>query len=114
MKESLSGDDISVCSAAFKALGDETRLRIVEMLSAGELCACKILEEFNITQPALSYHMKVLTSAGLVKARRDGAWVRYMLNDDTCGFLEKILSNLVMRECHKNDSSDAISCAGKR
>lgn len=64
----------------FKALADETRLKIVKMLTGGELCACKILEAFQITQPTLSYHMKILVESGLVNGRRDGAWMRYSLN----------------------------------
>lgn len=65
----------------FKALSDETRLKILLMLSSKELCACKILDEFNITQPTLSYHMKMLVDADLVIARKDGSWVKYSLND---------------------------------
>lgn len=64
----------------FKALGDETRLKIIEILSCGELCACDILESFEITQPTLSYHMKILTECGLVKSRREGSWMRYSNN----------------------------------
>lgn len=64
----------------FKAMSDETRLKIIDMLSCDELCACDILEEFEITQPTLSYHMKILTESGLVLARKDGAWTRYTLN----------------------------------
>lgn len=64
----------------FKALGDETRLKIVEMLSCGELCACNILESFQITQPTLSYHMKILTGCRIVNVRRDGPWMKYSLN----------------------------------
>lgn len=64
----------------FKAISDETRLKIVDMLSCGELCACNILEEFSISQPTLSYHMRILTDSGLVNARRDGAWMKYTLN----------------------------------
>lgn len=67
-------------SLIFRALSDETRLRTLNMLSSGELCACEILESFRITQPTLSYHMNILCDAGLVSARRDGAWVRYSLN----------------------------------
>ncbi|MEL7569552.1 MAG: metalloregulator ArsR/SmtB family transcription factor, partial [Eubacteriaceae bacterium] len=59
----------------FKALSDETRLKIIEMLiKSGELCACELLENFKITQPTLSYHIKMLSDCGVVKARRDGAW----------------------------------------
>lgn len=66
--------------SVFKALGDETRLKIIEMLSCGELCACDILDSFQITQPTLSYHMKILTECGLVIARKDGSWMRYSNN----------------------------------
>ena len=55
----------------FKALSDPKRLKIVDMLSNGELCACKILEEFHITQPTLSHDMKLLCSAGLVPEKRE-------------------------------------------
>lgn len=72
----------------FKALSDETRLRILEMLSCGELCACKILEQFHITQPTLSYHMKLLTGCGLVTGRRDGSWMKYTLNAERFGEIQ--------------------------
>lgn len=55
-----------------KALSDETRLEIFTMLSQDELCACKILEKFQITQPTVSYHMKILCESGLVFGRNDG------------------------------------------
>ena len=64
----------------FKALSDETRLKIVDMLSCGEMCACDILESFSISQSTLSYHMKILADSGLIQAVRDGAWMRYTLN----------------------------------
>lgn len=66
----------------FKALSDETRLQILEMLTMGELCACNILEKFNFTQPTLSYHMKLLSQAGLVSGRKEGKWTYYSLNDE--------------------------------
>lgn len=75
----------------FKALSDETRLKIVDMVSCAELCACDILEEFQLTQPTLSYHMKILTDSGLVSARKDGAWMRYTLNTESAGHLKEFL-----------------------
>lgn len=63
----------------FKALSDETRLRIINMLAGGELCACELLTAFNITQPTLSYHMKILSESGLINSRRSGSWTRYSL-----------------------------------
>ena len=71
--------DNNACVPVFKALADETRLSILHMLKDGELCACKIQERFDITQPTLSYHMKILTQCGLVKSRKDGLWMRYSL-----------------------------------
>ncbi|HWQ80390.1 MAG TPA: metalloregulator ArsR/SmtB family transcription factor [Anaerovoracaceae bacterium] len=80
----------------FKAISDETRLKIIDMLSCGEMCACNILEEFSISQSTLSYHMKILSDSGLVDARRDGAWMRYTLNKERTGevldFFGRIIS----------------------
>ena len=67
-------------ASVFKALSDVTLLKIVKMLESGEMCACKILDGFHITQPTLSYHMKILTECGLVTGVRNGAWMRYTLN----------------------------------
>ena len=69
----------NACAPVLKALADETRLSILLMLQDGELCACKIQERFDISQPTLSYHMKILTQCGLVKSRKDGLWMRYSL-----------------------------------
>ena len=63
-----------------KALSDSNRLRIVQMLTGGELCACELNEELNITQPTLSHHMKVLGDCGLVTSRKEGKWMHYELN----------------------------------
>lgn len=78
----------------FKALADETRLKIIDMLSCGEMCACDILEYFNITQPTLSYHMKILTDCEIVNARKDGAWMKYALNMFEFETAEKFLKDI--------------------
>lgn len=87
----------------FKALSDETRLKILGMLSETELCACNLLEEFNITQPTLSYHMKILTEADLVFGRKDGSWMRYTLNGDKVAEMAAFLGDIVpiRKEQHK-------------
>jgi len=76
----------------FRALSDPTRLEIVDMLSRGELCACKILERFNITQPTLSHHMKILCDSGLVKGRKEGKWIYYSLNGEIVNEFKEYLS----------------------
>lgn len=78
----------------FKALADETRLRIVELLSEGERCACQLLENFNITQPTLSYHMKILCKSGIVVGRREGAWMYYQNNGKVIEEVARFLSEI--------------------
>ena len=66
-------------SQLFKALGDETRLRIVALLAHGELCVCHLESALDLSQPAVSRHLAVLKNAGVVEARRDGNWIHYRL-----------------------------------
>ena len=67
--------------ACFKALSDETRYGIYMKLRSKELCACDLLENFDITQPTLSFHMKKLMECGLVNGQKDGIWMRYRINE---------------------------------
>ena len=74
-----------------KALSDSNRLEIVQMLSEGEKCGCRLLERFEITQPTLSHHMKILVESGVVNDRREGKWHYYSLNSERLdGFKEFI------------------------
>ena len=87
MKE-FSMDDHTKYIEVFKALSDRNRLNIVDMLSCEELCACMILEKFQITQPTLSHHMKTLCDCGLVNGRKEGRWMYYSLDEKAVtGFL---------------------------
>ncbi|WP_159638688.1 ArsR/SmtB family transcription factor [Erysipelothrix anatis] len=79
----------------FKAMSDETRLRIINMLSKENLCACHILEVFPITQPTLSYHMKILVDSGIVDSKKDGNWTRYYLNKDSIAKVQKLTTDLL-------------------
>ena len=66
---------------ALRALADENRLAIMGALAdEGELCACKLLDRLEISQPTLSHHMKVLVDCGIVSARKDGRWMHYRLD----------------------------------
>ncbi|MEF9960935.1 MAG: metalloregulator ArsR/SmtB family transcription factor [Niameybacter sp.] len=84
------GDYVSL----FKALADETRLKIIQMLLGGELCACNILEAFQITQPTLSYHMKILTECGLVKGVKNGSWMIYTVNSERLAMVKDICEDV--------------------
>jgi len=79
----------------FKALSDTNRLKIVQLLSPGEKCACELLESFNFTQPTLSHHMKVLIECGLVNSRKEGTWNRYSLNKANANRIVLFLMNIV-------------------
>ena len=89
----------------FKTLSDPNRLMIVDMLSCGELCACVILEKFNITQPTLSHHMKYLCDSGLVSGRKEGKWIHYSLNEEAVlnfrAYLEEVTTNKEECICHE-------------
>ncbi|MBA2321932.1 MAG: winged helix-turn-helix transcriptional regulator [Deltaproteobacteria bacterium] len=63
----------------FRALGDETRVRLVTLLCAGELCVCHLVAALDLPQPSVSRHLAVLRNAGVVRQRREGAWMYYAL-----------------------------------
>ncbi len=64
----------------FRALSDERRLRILELLRHGEKCTCALMEEIKMPQSSLSYHMKILSEAGIVTGREDGKWTHYQIS----------------------------------
>ncbi len=78
-----------------KALADERRLAVLRMLSqTDELCACRLLERLDISQPTLSHHMALLVSAGLVSAERRGRWTHYRLRRERVAQLASALGGL--------------------
>lgn len=64
----------------FKALCDERRQRILELLHTGEKCACVLIDEMGMPQSSLSYHMKILCDSGIVSSREDGKWTHYRIS----------------------------------
>ncbi|HAK60627.1 MAG TPA: ArsR family transcriptional regulator [Nitrospiraceae bacterium] len=65
----------------FKALSDETRLRIVKLLEQGELCVCDLVAALGMVQPKVSFHLSVLKEAGFITDRKQGRWIHYRLDD---------------------------------
>ncbi|MFZ3172206.1 MAG: metalloregulator ArsR/SmtB family transcription factor [Carboxydocellales bacterium] len=88
----------------FKALGDENRLKIIRMLSEKELCVCEIIDRLELSQPAISHHLKILRQAGLVKDTKEGKWVYYALNKtafiNNGDKLKRILAELLGENTH--------------
>jgi len=68
-------------SRFFRALADETRLRILKLLEVREMCVCEVMVALGLTQPTASHHLGILENAGLVKNRKEGKWVFYSLAD---------------------------------
>ena len=65
----------------FKAFCDEKRLAILALLRSGEKCACVLIEQMEIGQSSLSYHMKILCESGIVKSRQEGKWTHYKISE---------------------------------
>ena len=80
----------------FKALADETRLRILEQLAgaATSLCACEVEGCCDLAQPTISHHLKVLREAGLIVGERRGTWIYYSINRETVAALPEVLGKL--------------------
>jgi ArsR family transcriptional regulator, arsenate/arsenite/antimonite-responsive transcriptional repressor len=86
--------EVRPLAQVFRALGDETRLRIVALLAHGELCVCHLEAALDLTQPNASRQLGVLRTAGLVDSRRDGSWVYYRLADQAHADVERVLAAL--------------------
>jgi len=75
----MATDPLDRLEILFKALGDRTRLRILALLAAGEVCVCNVHESLGLPQPTVSRHLAYLRRSGLVETRRDGVWIHYRL-----------------------------------
>ncbi|HEX5493168.1 MAG TPA: metalloregulator ArsR/SmtB family transcription factor [Mycobacteriales bacterium] len=77
-------------AAVFRALGDPVRLRLVSLIAShpgGEVCVCELVGAFDLTQPTISHHLRVLRQAGLVDCERRGTWAYYRTVPDTIAAL---------------------------
>ena len=83
-------------AVVFKALCDEKRLEILEWLRDGEKCACVLIDQIDIAQSALSYHMKILCQSGIVESRNDGRFTLYRISDSGSFYAKKLLEELLL------------------
>ena len=81
----------------FHALSDETRLEIIELLRGGERCVCELTDTLDAAQSRLSFHLRVLKDAGVVRDRKDGRWVHYELEPEAFDEIESIISAMKPR-----------------
>jgi ArsR family transcriptional regulator, arsenate/arsenite/antimonite-responsive transcriptional repressor len=105
-------------STVFKALSDETRLRILKLLEGGELCVCHVVAAFNMSQSKVSFHLGVLKTAGLLKDRKEGKWMHYRIDNSdlfrrflVLSVIEKIPEE-TLEEDRKRLEDFIDSCAG--
>src|SRR4030088_2856058 len=75
----------------FHALSDETRLEIIELLGRGERCVCDLTDALDAAQSRLSFHLRVLKDAGIVRDRKDGRWVHYELDSEVFEEVEALV-----------------------
>jgi ArsR family transcriptional regulator len=93
MPESLSQVSQDHVFSGFHALSEPIRLQVLELLREGEFCVGDMCERLSIAQSKLSFHLKTLREAGLVRARQQGRWMYYSLNTDQFSVLEDYLSS---------------------
>jgi ArsR family transcriptional regulator, arsenate/arsenite/antimonite-responsive transcriptional repressor len=105
VREPLSENDARSLAGAFKALSDPVRLRLLSLIASfegGEACVCDLTGPFDVSQPTISHHLRVLREAGLIDCERRGTWVYYWVLPDALGRLGSLLS------------TDTIETAGTR
>jgi ArsR family transcriptional regulator len=84
-------EDVRPLTKVFRALGDETRVRIMALLVHGELCVCHVEQALGLSQPNCSRQLGILKSAGIVDSRRDGTWVYYRIADQEHDSVKNVL-----------------------
>jgi ArsR family transcriptional regulator len=92
--EPLSPQQAEVLAKAFKALGDPVRLRLLSLIAAQsgrDVCVCDLTSVFEVTQPTISHHLKVLREAGLITGERRGTWVYYQAEPQILAYLSRVL-----------------------
>lgn len=82
----------------FKALSDDNRLSIIKLLVKGETCGCTLIDKLPITQPTLSYHLRILTEAGITIAYKEGTWVKHYVDHDKLDLMINFLIDLKKSE----------------
>ena len=107
----MSNDkELQALDGLFKALADPTRIRILGLLTAGEVCVCHLHESLKLPQSLVSRHLAYLRRAGLVETRKEGLWVHYRLSDQR----EKVAKTLLDAVYHCIGHLQTTATDGKR
>ena len=90
----MRDQQLDALAIVFKALADRTRLRILGLLAAGEVCVCNLHESLGLPQPTTSRHLAYLRRAGLVTTRKEGLWVHYRLAEASDPVMEQVVESV--------------------
>ncbi|WML49716.1 metalloregulator ArsR/SmtB family transcription factor [Neobacillus sp. PS3-34] len=90
------GLGLESCAGILKLLGDKSRLSMVKIMSEHECCVCELVDLFEMSQPAISQHVRKLKDSGIIKERRGGQWIYYTLNPQSpfYSFVLNVISHL--------------------
>ncbi len=104
--------DLAHTARLFHALSDETRLAVLDMLRGGERCVCELQDALDAAQSRLSFHLKVLKDAGLVRDRKEGRWSYYALSHETLRAAHDVLHALAVGTPTRRAPRLFTSCCG--
>jgi ArsR family transcriptional regulator len=93
MQQTSSAPNLTTILTGFRALSDPIRLQVLELLRHQELCVCELCDKLNVGQSKLSFHLKTLKEAGLLRSRQEGRWIYYSLNLSQLVELEQYLAD---------------------
>lgn len=93
LRGSLTERDLETYVSMLKALAHPVRLRMVDLIHqhGGELCVCELEHHFDLKQPTISHHLKILRDASVIRSRQDGSWVRHSIEPDTFAHLQHLM-----------------------
>ena len=96
-REPLSADAADRIAPLLKAIADPVRIRLLSLVAShadGEACVCDLNDAFDLSQPTISHHLKVLHEAGLLDREKRGVWVHYRVRPDALGALAALLGGV--------------------
>lgn len=100
-------------AVVFKALADENRLKIFELLRQGEKCGNELLDAVNVSQSTLSHHMKVMCASGIVKSRKDKTWTYYSISAEGAAKAQALLIELTGISPERADEENSEASPAK-
>lgn len=111
VREPLTEDWAGDLARMFKALGDPVRLRLLSMVAShegGEACVCDLSAGFELTQPTISHHLKVLRETGLLQCERRGTWVYYWVVPSALAQLSAVLGPADLGTIQRGATASAV------